>query len=83
MPNTSIEIYKRVFYPMLWPFLEMLEHREDQMNYRDWTQLIERTVKSINDNPLQYLNGDLPDKEIISDVVKEIFADFLSKHEPA
>lgn len=72
--------YKRQFSHDLIPFLDMLAHRQLQMQYQDWVEMVNRIASSIERNPEQYLGRDLPKHEIISNVIKEIFDDFLRKN---
>ncbi len=70
---------KMKFNRSLEPIKVMLVNKKDKLDKIRWDAFVERTKESIMRCPDQYLGRDLPNPEILSVVVKEIFADFVSK----
>ncbi|SKC83297.1 hypothetical protein [Ohtaekwangia koreensis] len=79
MTNNGRDL-KRVYIPMLQPYFEVLEHLETKMNHDQWINYVERTVEYICNDPEQYLGNNIPSKEVVAEIIREVFEEFLSSH---
>ena len=77
--DPEIALYKKQFNVTLEPFKVMLINRKETLAYHDWRALVERTESSIINNPDQYLGAELPERESLTIIIKNIFEDFLDK----
>jgi len=63
------------------PLKEMLSHRYDPMQKKQWLALIRRVKDSIVQNPEQYIEAEsLPDHETLSNLVNDIFEDYVKRY---
>lgn len=76
----SAEHYKNLFFHHLKPFLDMLEYQQATMDTREWQATAYRISSSVESHPEQYLGKDLPDYEITSRLIREIFGEFVNSH---
>jgi len=56
----------------------MLVHKKGDLPIAEWLQFVEVTRKSILLHPDQYLEKDVPSKEILETIINKIFEDFLN-----
>ena len=68
--------YKTKFRYALQPVFSMLVGKEKEMPHEDWLQLIKTTEQRILLNPVDFLGTDLPGKDLMKDIVEEIFKEF-------
>jgi hypothetical protein len=57
----------------------MLSWKRAKSSREKWLEFVENTQRSVLMQPEQYLGRDLPSKEVIERLVREIFDDFLAK----
>lgn len=81
MKNDALR-YKRQFIRTLDPFFDMLLSQRVGMDSQIWISMINRLESSIILNVDQYLGNEVPSKEITTEIVKEIFEDFVQDHLP-
>ena len=77
MTQEEAQEYKRQFSLMLKPILEMLKHKRHGMNSEDWDVHVIQVEASIINNPDQYIGRELPNVNVVSRIIREIFEDFL------
>ena len=76
--------YKRQYDWVLKPFFDMLEQKREGMSDDEWSLAVIQLEACIINAPEQYLGHDLPEKDLIGRIIKEIFEDFLEeKLDPA
>lgn len=68
--------YKTRFRYALKPVFAMLVSREKNLDTHSWSMLTHRTFESILRNPAEYLGQDLPDENLMRDILDEIFVEF-------
>ena len=56
----------------------MLVHKKGDLPIEVWHQFVEATCKSILLHPDQYLEKDLPAKEVLEPIIIKIFEDFVN-----
>jgi hypothetical protein len=69
--------HKQNFIMALKPFLEMLLHHKSTESVHDWFMMINNLEARIILDPEQYLGQDLPAREVIDEVINEIFEEFV------
>jgi len=57
----------------------MLVNKKDKLDKIEWDAFVKRTEDSIIRCPDQYLGQDLPQRDILRALVKEIFIDFVAR----
>jgi len=63
------------------PLKEMLSHRYDPMKKKQWLTFVNRIKDSVIQNPSQYIETeDLPDYETLSNLVNDIFDDYVKRY---
>lgn len=81
--QNAVQDYKSLFSLDLMPFLDMMAHRQLEMDYQEWVEMVNRIATGIESNPAQYLGSNLPKPEITSKVIKEIFDAFVQENSMA
>jgi hypothetical protein len=71
--------YKSKFRFALKPFFVMISDKRKDMSESEWRELIRQTQISVLTNPVDFLGDDLPDPNLMRDVLDEIFAEFLKE----
>jgi len=71
--------YKRIFRRNLQPLFAVLVVRRRSMDKVTWTLLVNETLRHVIDNPVEYIGSDLPNPQLISDVLDEIRIEFLKE----
>ena len=56
----------------------MLVHKKGDLPIEEWYHFVETTRKSILLHPDQYLEKDLPAKEVLESIITKIFEDFVN-----
>jgi predicted solute-binding protein len=68
--------YKTRFRYALKPVFAMLASRQKEMEPGPWSDLLTKTRESIVNNPAEFLGPDLPEKQLMLDILEEIFKEF-------
>jgi hypothetical protein len=71
--------YKRIFRRNLQPIFAVLVVRRREVEMSAWKKLVDETLKHVIDNPIEYLGNDLPDNQLMLDILNEIRNDFLKE----
>jgi hypothetical protein len=71
--------YKTKFRYALKPLFAMLVARQRSLDKVDWMDLVKRTGSAVQSNPLEFLGDDLPEANLLRDVLDEIFHEFLKE----
>lgn len=74
--------YKRQFIRTLDPFFDMLLSKRMYVDSVIWISMIHRLESSVILNADQYLGNDLPPRDIMNEIVKEIFENFIQDQLP-
>lgn len=83
MDQNQIEKYRRIFVPILKPFLEMLEFQKKNMDYLSWLEVVKHLEVNITQKPEQYLGKEYPTQSVLEIVVAEIFREFVDETKTA
>lgn len=63
------------------PLKEMLSHQFDETNKQEWLKFVKQVRNSVIQKPDQYIEmQSLPDQEILSQIVTEIFDEFIRQY---
>jgi hypothetical protein len=57
----------------------MLINRKKEMNPNEWRNFVGHTKMTIIQNPADFLDGNLPEPKLITEVIQLIFSDFLKE----
>ena len=60
------------------PYMEMLKHRQPELDDADWKELVSQTKQSIINSPDQYL-ANLPKKDVLDLLIERLFKEFLNE----
>lgn len=71
--------YKGRFRRALQPVFVMLIDRKSKMDYDEWQNYVSYTLTRVLENPLEFLGEDMPSPSLTSDIVKEIFSEFMKE----
>jgi hypothetical protein len=71
--------YKTKFRYTLQPLFALLLYKRKQLQSPSWLELCQKTKQSILNNPLEFLGDDLPEKNLMEDIVEEIFVEFVKE----
>jgi hypothetical protein len=71
--------YKRIFRRNLQPIFAVLVVRRREVEMSAWKKLVDETLQHVIDNPIEYLGNDLPDNQLMLDILNEIRNDFLKE----
>jgi hypothetical protein len=71
--------YKTKFRYTLQPLFALLLHKRKQMEGALWLDLCYKTKQSIMNNPFEFLGPDLPEKNLMEDILEEIFFEFIKE----
>jgi hypothetical protein len=71
--------YKRIFRRNLQPLFAVLVARRRSIDKVAWTTLVDETLQHVIDNPAEYVGSDLPNQQLIRDVLDEIRTEFLKE----
>jgi hypothetical protein len=77
--SVAFKKYKRIFRRNLQPLFAVLVARRRSTDKVSWTQLVDETLRHVIDNPEEYLGCDLPNRQLMRDVIDEIRSDFLKE----
>lgn len=69
------------FRSTLQPFIDLMDYKKSKLSEEGWLRFVESIKESIIRNPEQFLGKELPRKEVIKDLVQEIFDEYLLERE--
>lgn len=69
--------YKRIFKNALEPIIVMLRDRRSTMTILSWNKFVQQTRAHIIENPVEFIGDDLPNKNLLVEIVEIIFNEFL------
>jgi hypothetical protein len=73
----QFKFYKRRFRNVLQPLFVMLIARKAEMDNDRWRQYVVETMRRVIGNPNEFLGADLPHEALTSDIVTDLFEEFL------
>ena len=73
--------YKGIFRRNLQPIFAVLVARRRKMKAHAWKRLVDETMKHVHDNPTEYIGNDLPEKQLMVEILDEIHKEFLKESE--
>jgi hypothetical protein len=68
--------YKTRFRYALKPVFAMLVSKEKEMGASEWSAYVSKTHINILNNALEFLGTDLPDVDLMKDILDELFKEF-------
>jgi hypothetical protein len=71
--------FKTKFRYSLKPLFAMLVAKQRLINKKEWTALVNKVHESVCRNPSEFLGADLPEPNLLRDVLDEIFQEFLKE----
>jgi hypothetical protein len=74
--STAFKFYKRKIKNSLEPLLVMLVAKQQDMPAKKWNAMLKKTVSSVVSNPHEYLGDELPEFQLVCDILHEIFEQF-------
>jgi hypothetical protein len=78
--------FKTKFRYALKPVFVMLVDKQKTLDKKEWILLVNKMRQSIAVNPAEFLGDDLPEQDLLRDVLGEIFQEFMKErayHETA
>lgn len=71
--------YKMRFRYALKPLFAMLVARQRMLSQEEWIALVRNTSNAVRKNPPEFLGPDLPDMELLRDVLDDLFHEFMKE----
>ncbi len=71
--------YKRIFRRNLQPLLAVLAARRRSTPTVAWMAMVNKTMRHIINNPVEYLGEDLPPRRLIVDILDEVQTEFIKE----
>ena len=65
--------FKTKFRYALKPVFAMLVDKQKELDRREWVAMVMKVRNSVLRNASEYLGADLPDKDLLNDVLEELF----------
>jgi hypothetical protein len=75
---SELEDLNQKYRRQIRPIMEMLKHKQIELNRADWENLVRKTEQNIVNAPDQYLS-DLPKKGILDLIIHRLFNEFLNE----
>jgi|GEM_PF-2747814 hypothetical protein len=72
--------YKGRFRFALKPYFVMMNARYATMRYDQWLAYVAGIHDRVIVNPVEFLGADLPEANLLRDVVDDVFEEFLREH---
>lgn len=69
--------FKTKFRYALKPVFAMLVAKQREMDPSDWKEFLKKTHDNILRNPTEFLGSELPEKDLMTDILEEIFKEFF------
>lgn len=69
--------YKTRFRYALKPVFAMLVSKQKEMDDAAWREFLKKTHDNILRNPTEFLGTDLPEQNLMTDILEEIFKEFF------
>jgi hypothetical protein len=77
----DLKVLKQKINAEMQPLKEMLSHRYDPVQKKQWLQFITKVKSSVVRNPDQYIAMEiLPSAEILSELLGEIFDEYIRRY---
>jgi hypothetical protein len=76
--GTEFKHYKRKFRNSLEPLFVMLQDKKRRMEKEEWLSFVNKTMHSVLNNPVEFLGTELPEEEMVKDLVQELFVQFVA-----
>jgi hypothetical protein len=77
----DLKVLKQKINAEMQPLKEMLSHRYDPVQKKQWLQFITKVKSSVMRNPDQYIEMEmLPSPEILSELLNEIFDEYVRRY---
>lgn len=73
--------YKAKFNRALEPIKVMLVNRRGNLTKEQWLKFVDKTMISVIHHPDQYLGKEIPERETLVFIVKDIFKEFITKEQ--
>jgi hypothetical protein len=71
--------YKATFRYYLKPVFAMLAARRKELQGPEWVAMVQQVRLSVVRNPSEFLGQDLPEQNLLNDILEEIFHDFMKE----
>jgi hypothetical protein len=68
--------YKTRFRYALKPVFAMLVSKEKEMSQSEWNEYVSKTHTNILSNAVEFLGSDLPEDDLMKDILEELFKEF-------
>jgi len=79
--SLAFKKYKGIFRRNLQPIFAVLVARRRKMKAQAWKRLVDETLQHVVDNPTEYVGSDLPENQLMIDILNEIRDEFLKESE--
>jgi hypothetical protein len=77
----DLKVLKQKVNAEMQPLKEMLSHRYDPVQKKQWLQFVVKVKSSVMQNPDQYIGMEiLPSPKILSELLDEIFDDYVRRY---
>ncbi|CAN5365518.1 hypothetical protein BH09BAC3_BH09BAC3_10570 [soil metagenome] len=81
----SEETYRKQFYRVrfnraLEPVKTMLLYKKQSTTSGQWLNLVDKTRIGVLNRPTEYLNGKLPENEVVTFLIDNIFRNFIKTY---
>jgi hypothetical protein len=71
--------YKATFRYFLRPVFAMLAAKRKSLQAAEWVALVQQVRVGVERNASEFLGHDLPEKNLLCDILDEIFQDFMKE----
>ena len=75
--SAAFKFYKRRFRNALQPLFVMLIHRKSDMDNWEWKRYVTTVMSRVKEKPNEFLGPDIPSPSLMSDIVDDIFTEFI------
>ena len=75
--SAAFKFYKRRFRNALQPLFVMLIHRKTEMEAWEWRKYVSQVMGRVKEKPNEFLGPDVPPPSLLSDIVDDIFTEFI------
>lgn len=71
--------YKSKFRYSLRPFFVMIKGKRKAMSDSEWSHYVDDLKAHVLSNPIEFLGEDLPDQNLTTNVVDDVFDEFVKE----
>jgi hypothetical protein len=71
--------YKSTFRYFLRPVFAMLAAKRKASEAAEWLAMVQKVRQGVEQNASEFLGHDLPEKNLLRDILDEIFHDFMKE----